>query len=100
MVVAAIGTDRWRAMKKSVTGKIIEMAPHTAPHAMEYAKRATAIEALFVERLSALDYDEVEEIFHPILKEDEPLIIFLGAVLGGTIGEIQTLYIHAFEKTA
>jgi uncharacterized membrane protein YheB (UPF0754 family) len=98
MIVGAIGTKRWQDMKKTMTERVIEQVPHTAPHAYAYLKKATAIEDLFVERLGALDYDEVERIFHPILKEDEPLIIFLGAVLGGTIGEIQTLFIETFQK--
>ena len=39
--------------------------------------------------LSQLSYKEFDGILHPVFKEDEPLLIALGGLLGGLVGLIQ-----------
>ena len=46
--------------------------------------------------MNQLSDEEYESILRPVFKDDEPLMIAVGGVLGGAVGELQVLIIEAF----
>ena len=48
------------------------------------------------EKMNKLTPEQYESILRPVFKDDEPLMIAVGAVLGGVVGEIQVLVIEHF----
>jgi uncharacterized membrane protein YheB (UPF0754 family) len=48
--------------------------------------------------MSQLTDEQYESIMRPVFKDDEWLMISVGAILGGFVGEIQVLAIEHFAK--
>jgi uncharacterized membrane protein YheB (UPF0754 family) len=46
--------------------------------------------------MSRLTNEEYESILRPVFKDDEPLMIAVGAILGGLVGEIQVQIMELF----
>ena len=51
--------------------------------------RQLAVEELLQEKMNQLSADEFESIMRPVFKDDEWLMISVGAVLGFLVGELQ-----------
>ena len=47
---------------------------------------------------SQLTNEQYESILRPVFKDDEPLMIAVGAILGGLVGEIQVQVIEHFAR--
>jgi len=98
LVRLAIGTQRYRAAKDAIVARVIELIPGTMSHATGYAERTFDVENLIIDKMSQLDSEQYESIMRPVFKDDEWLMISVGAVLGGVVGEIQVLVIEHFTK--
>jgi len=96
LVRLAVGTQRYRAAKDMVVARVIELIPDTMSQAHGYAARTFDVENLIVDKMSQLTSDQYESIMRPVFKDDEWLMISVGAVLGGIVGEIQVLVIEQF----
>ncbi len=96
LVKLAIGTQRYRAAKDTVVARVIELIPETMSQAKGYAERTFDVENLIVDKMSQLTSEQYESIMRPVFKDDEWLMISVGAVLGGIVGEIQVLVIEHF----
>ena len=96
IVVLAVGTKRYRALKDRVVQLVLDRLPTTLVEAQEYAVGAIDLENTIVEKMNQLTNDEYESILRPIFKDDEPLMIAVGGVLGGVVGELQVLLIEQF----
>ena len=48
--------------------------------------------------MSRLTNEEYESILRPIFKDDEKLVIAVGAILGGIVGEIQVQIMELFGR--
>ena len=96
LVSLAVGTTRYRQMKESAAQLIIERLPATLADAQDYTMSVIDLEGTIVEKMSQLDNDEYESILRPVFKDDEPLMIAVGAILGGIVGEIQVQVIEHF----
>lgn len=96
LVRLAVGTQRYRAAKDAVVARVIELIPETMSQAHGYAARTFDVENLIVDKMSQLTSAEYESIMRPVFKDDEWLMISVGAVLGGIVGEIQVLVIEHF----
>jgi uncharacterized membrane protein YheB (UPF0754 family) len=96
IVVLAVGTKRYRALKDRVVKLVLERLPSTLDEAQEYAMSVIDLEATIVDKMNQLSNEEYESILRPVFKDDEPLMIAVGAVLGGVVGEIQVLVIEFF----
>jgi uncharacterized membrane protein YheB (UPF0754 family) len=59
-----------------------------------YAARKLAVEELLQEKMDQLSNDEFESIMRPVFKDDEWLMISVGAILGFLVGELQVEMIH------
>jgi len=89
-VVVAVGTDKWREMKRIAAEKAFAYAPDAAEAAHGYVLEAFDIEHTIVERMHELTPEQYEELLRPAVKKDEPLAVLLGAVLGFLVGELQS----------
>ena len=94
-VVATVGTERWRHMKKVAAEKAFEHAPKIMHEVHGYTMEAMDVENTIAERMGKLTAEEFEQLLRPAIKEDEPLAITVGAMLGFLVGEIQS---QAVEK--
>jgi uncharacterized membrane protein YheB (UPF0754 family) len=54
------------------------------------------LENTIVEKMNQLTNEEYESILRPVFEDDEPLMIAVGAILGGIVGEIQVLVMEYF----
>lgn len=94
IVVIIAGTQRYRALKDQVLQLVLQLTPATLLHAQGYAASAIDLEGLIVEKMNGLTNEEYESILRPVFKDDEPLMVAVGATLGGVIGEIQVQLIE------
>lgn len=94
MITLAIGTRRYREVKDKVINLLIDRLPETMGEAQDYATRALDIENLIVQKMNRLSAEEYEGILRPVFKDDEMLMILVGAVLGFLVGELQVLMVE------
>ncbi|PWN02692.1 DUF445 domain-containing protein [Nocardioides silvaticus] len=97
LVSLAVGSARYRAMKDSAARLIIERLPETLADAQDYTMSVIDLEGTIVDKMGQLDNEQYESILRPVFKDDEPLMIAVGAILGGVVGEIQVLVIENFS---
>jgi uncharacterized membrane protein YheB (UPF0754 family) len=96
LVALVVGTKRYRELKDHVVTLVLERLPSTLLEAQEYATSVIDLENTIVEKMSQLSNEDYESILRPVFKDDEPLMIAVGAVLGGVVGEIQVQLIELF----
>lgn len=96
LVVFTVGTQRYRELKDTVVNLILERLPETLHEAGDYAASAIDLENTIIEKMNQLTPEEYESILRPVFKDDEPLMITVGAVLGGFVGELQVQMIELF----
>ncbi len=94
IVVIIAGTQRYRALKGQVLQLVLQRTPETLLHAQDYAASVIDLEGLIVEKMNGLTNEEYESILRPVFKDDEPLMVAVGATLGGVIGEFQVQLIE------
>ena len=95
LVELAVGSHRYRAVKHAAAERVIARLPDTARQVEQYAAETLAVEETIAEKMSRLDTDEYEGILRPVFKDDEWLIVTIGAILGFLVGELQvTLVTH------
>ena len=92
LVVYAVGTQQYIAMKSNVAQKIMAQLPETMKHMESYAEDAMDIRNTLVERMQRLTPTEFEGMLRPAFKEDEWSLIAVGAALGFLVGELQVQF--------
>jgi uncharacterized membrane protein YheB (UPF0754 family) len=98
IVMLAVGTKRYRALKDRVVQLVLERFPSTLLEAQDYATGVIDLENTIVEKMNQLSNDQYESILRPVFKDDEPLMIAIGGILGGVVGEMQVLIIEQFGR--
>jgi uncharacterized membrane protein YheB (UPF0754 family) len=98
IVMLAVGTKRYRALKDRVVQLVLERFPSTLLEAQDYATGVIDLENTIVEKMNQLSNDQYESILRPVFKDDEPLMIAIGGILGGVVGEMQVLIIEHFGR--
>jgi hypothetical protein len=98
LLTLAIGTRRYRDIKEAVVKLLIERLPDTMAEAKEYTAKTLDIENLIVEKMNQLTPDQYEGILRPVFKDDETLMITVGAVLGFLVGELQVFMVEHFSN--
>jgi uncharacterized membrane protein YheB (UPF0754 family) len=98
LVVLALGTKRYREMKQSLITVMLAKLPETMALAGDYATRTLDIENTIIEKMNALDTEQYEAILRPVFKDDELLMIAVGGILGGLVGELQVQVIEHFSR--
>jgi uncharacterized membrane protein YheB (UPF0754 family) len=91
LVVLAVGSTRYQQMKRSVADQVMDRLPRTMVRAEDYAADAMDIRRTLVERMQELDESQFEELIRPAFRQDEWILISVGAVLGFLMGEFQVL---------
>lgn len=91
IVTVAVGTGQWQEMKRAAAEKAFAHAEKGAKAAHGYAMQAMDVENTVVERMMKLTPEQYENLLRPAVKEDEPLAIAVGAVLGFMVGELQAI---------
>jgi uncharacterized membrane protein YheB (UPF0754 family) len=99
LVTLAVGTQRYQRMKDKVVTTMIARLPETMEHARDYAERTFGMEELIVEKMNQLTPEEYEGIMRPVFKDDELLMICVGAVLGFLVGELQVVFVEQLSRS-
>ena len=96
VVKFAVGTSKYNALKDKIVDLVVERLPNTLLDAQDYAMGKIDLEQTIIEKMNQLSNEEYESILRPVFKDDEPLMIAIGAILGGCVGELQVLMIEFF----
>ena len=96
IVALAVGTKRYRALKDRVVELVVERFPSTLLEAQDYAANVIDLENTIIAKMNQLTNEQYESILRPVFKDDEPLMITVGGILGGVVGELQVLLIEQF----
>lgn len=89
LVVFAYGSARYQEMKSLVAKRLIERLPAALRHVEQYAQDAMNIQNDLSEKMKQLNAEEFEGLLRPAFKQDEWILITVGAVLGAMVGELQ-----------
>jgi len=89
LVVRAGGSADYIEMKQAIASRIMAAMPETMRHIESYAGDAMDVRSTLVERMQRLTPEEFEGMLRPAFKEDEWILIAVGAVLGFLVGELQ-----------
>jgi len=93
MVVFAVGTEKYNAMKESVVAELMVALPDTLRHVEQYAHDALDICNLLTSKMQELTEEEFEGLLRPAFQQDEWILITVGAVLGFLVGELQVFLV-------
>jgi uncharacterized membrane protein YheB (UPF0754 family) len=94
-VITVIGGRQYQDMKKRIADQVINAMPEHSAHVEEYAAERLDMENTIVESISAMDNDEYEALLRPAIKDDEWVVVAVGAALGFLFGELQVQVILA-----
>ncbi|MCV7250797.1 DUF445 domain-containing protein [Mycobacterium hackensackense] len=89
-VISAVGGRQYQDMKLQIAGSIIDKLPETSSYIEQYAAERLDLENVMVEKMMVLDSQSYENLLRPAFKDDEWIIVVLGAALGFICGEIQS----------
>ena len=98
VITLAIGTKRYREAKDAVVRMVVERLPDTMQEAKDYTAKTLDIENLIVEKMNKLTPDQYEAILRPVFKDDEMLMVMVGAVLGFFVGELQVVLVEHLSR--
>lgn len=100
VVVFAVGSEKYKAMKTAITGNMVQQLPVALKHIEKYAEDAMDIQNTLVNKMQELTPAEFEGVLRPAFKQDEWILITVGAVLGFLVGELQVLLMEHFVMHA
>jgi len=89
LIILSVGSRKYNAMKESIAERVIEKMPEASHKAQAYAAKRLDVENTIVERMRLMDTNDYENLLRPAFKDDEWIIVALGATLGFLFGEIQ-----------
>ena len=89
LITLTLGSRKYNAMKQSVAEQVIAKMPETADYIEAYAIDRLDIENTIVERMQMMDTNDYENLLRPAFKDDEWVVVALGATLGFLFGELQ-----------
>ena len=98
LIRLAIGTKRYRQAKDAIVQMLLERLPETMQEAKDYTAKTLDIENLIVEKMTKLSPAQYEAILRPVFKDDEMLMVTVGAVLGFLVGELQVVLVEQFAR--
>lgn len=96
IVVFAVGSEKYKAMKNAITGNMVQQLPVALSHIEKYAEDAMDIQNTLVTKMKELTPEEFEGVLRPAFKQDEWILITVGAVLGFLVGELQVVLMEHF----
>lgn len=97
-VIGAVGGKRYQDVKRKMADHVIDRMPETADQIERFAGDQLDIEAMMIEKMSEMDAKSFENLLRPAFKDDEWLIVVVGAALGFLCGELQSQLILLFAR--
>ncbi|ONI78804.1 hypothetical protein ALI144C_28940 [Actinosynnema sp. ALI-1.44] len=94
LVALTVGSRRYQELKHSVAEKVMRRMPDTLAFIEDYAEEAMDIRNTLVQKMQELTAEEFEELIRPAFKQDEWMLITVGAVLGFAVGELQVFLVE------
>ena len=95
LVPAAIGSDRYNALRDRVLDSAKQRLPEAAGVIETYAAESLDVENTVQKALAKLTNTELNSMLRPIFKDDEWVVVVVGGILGFLVGELQVyLLIH------
>lgn len=88
-IINAVGSRQYQDMKQQIAESIIEKLPETSTYIEGYFQERLQLEDMMIDRMSVLDSQAYENLLRPAFKDDEWIIVVLGAALGFLFGELQ-----------
>jgi uncharacterized membrane protein YheB (UPF0754 family) len=98
VIILAIGTKRYRQAKDTIVRMLLDRLPETMQDAKDYTAKTLDIENLIVDKMNTASPTQYEAILRPVFKDDEMLMIIIGAVLGFLVGELQVVLVEHFAR--
>lgn len=98
LVVLAVGSSKYQAMKRVISEKVMETLPGTMKHVEKYAGEAMDLENFLGTQMATLSPEEFEKLLRPAFEQDEWILITVGAALGFLVGEFQVFVMHHLAK--
>jgi uncharacterized membrane protein YheB (UPF0754 family) len=95
LVELAVGGERYRSLRPTIMQQARERAPAFTGEIEAFTNETFDIEGIIAEKMISMDADDYEAILRPLIKDDEWIIVALGAVLGFLVGELQVQIILA-----
>jgi uncharacterized membrane protein YheB (UPF0754 family) len=95
-VIDVVGGRQYQAMKKTLATSVIDRIPETSAQIEKYANERLDLENTMIEKMAELTPLEYENLLRPAFKDDEWIIVVLGATLGFLFGELQSQIILLF----
>jgi uncharacterized membrane protein YheB (UPF0754 family) len=89
-IMYLVGGRQYQDMKKQVAELVIERLPETSSYIEAYAAERLDLENTMVEKMRDLDALSYENMLRPAFKDDEWIVVVLGAALGFLFGELQS----------
>lgn len=99
-VAWTIGTRRYMEIKSAAARRIVQHLPDATRKIDNYAREAMSIASTLSSRLEVLPAPEFEGMLRPAFKEDEWILIAVGAALGLMVGFGQLLLFSVLGKTS
>lgn len=95
LVSMLIGSKKYIEMKEAVAESLIRELPLALQSINGYAENAMDIRNTLTSKMQKLSAEQFEGMLRPVFKEDEWILIAVGAVLGFLVGEMQVfLMVH------
>jgi len=88
LVRLGLGSKRYEEAKQTVVRRVLTLLPEM-PEVEEYAAAVLDVENVLAAKMAELTTEQFEGIMRPIFKDDEWLMISVGALLGFLVGELQ-----------
>jgi uncharacterized membrane protein YheB (UPF0754 family) len=89
-IIDVVGGTQYQNMKKHASEVVLERLPETSTYIESYMADRLDLENTMVEKMRDLDGLAYENLLRPAFKDDEWIIVVLGATLGFLFGELQS----------
>lgn len=92
LVTLSLGSKRFQEIKNHAVARIMAHLPEAMSLTYKYTEEAMDIDNVLRTKMAELTPEEFESILRPAFKEDEKLLIALGAGLGFLVGWAQLFF--------
>lgn len=93
-IAPTIVTEELNKMKEDVVNFSLEILPKHSQAIENYIDETMKVQETLSWRLQRIKPDEFEDIVHPMFKQDEWILLFVGAFLGLVIGLLQAVVLQ------
>jgi hypothetical protein len=87
----SMGAEGYANLKSRVADKALEMSLESVSDMHFSRERSGVIQRILSQRMAAMTDTEFQQLLRPAFKEDEWILIMLGAALGAIAGFVQLL---------